>query len=221
MWKNRKKMQSVSFTLLYVCVFFVKWAHSFLVGGGGQQTESSPTQMQTIIKHLMIMKKWHSRQLQDVMYVTMASHSCTITLMQSTLKQSRMNACNLSGAPHLILPPGHVDWETRDFGRPLCKVSWQPMGRNANHYILMHHLISRSSFSRCGCLLTSRADRSLQPEKTHVLSTCSQFIQVQNWSILLMATLSWTWGCWNQSQQCFDGRRVGSRFRQVANSLYH
>lgn len=48
------KTQSVTFTLLYVCVFFVKWAHSFGWGGrGGDRHESSPTQKPTIIKHLM------------------------------------------------------------------------------------------------------------------------------------------------------------------------
>lgn len=34
--KKKMKMQSVTFTLLYVCVVFVKWAHSF--GWGGRQT---------------------------------------------------------------------------------------------------------------------------------------------------------------------------------------
>lgn len=123
--KKKKKMQSVTFTPLYVCVgFFVKWAHSIWmgVGGRGGQTASSPTQKLTIIKHLMIMKKWHSRQLQDVMYATMASHACTITLMLSALKQSGMNAGNLSGAPHLILPSGHVDYGTRGSRPPLCHI---------------------------------------------------------------------------------------------------
>lgn len=52
------------------------------------------------------------------------------------------------------------------------------MGRNANLYILMHHLISHSSYSSCGCLLATRPDLSLQQEKIHVLHTCSPFIQL-------------------------------------------
>lgn len=53
--KKKMKTQSVTFTLLYVCVIFVQWAHSF--GWGENRHESSPTQKPTIIKHLMIMKK--------------------------------------------------------------------------------------------------------------------------------------------------------------------
>lgn len=146
---------------------------------------------------------------------TMASHACTIRLMQSALKQSGMNAGNLSGAPHLILPSGHVDCGTRGSRPLLCQIYWQPMARNANLYILMHHLISHSSYSGCGCLLTSRADLSLPQEKIPVLSICRQFIQVENW-IIFTATSSCTQRCWNPSQQCLEGQRAGSRFRQVA-----
>lgn len=41
--KKKMETQSVTFTLLYVCVVFVKWAHSFGWLGGGE-TDTSPHQ---------------------------------------------------------------------------------------------------------------------------------------------------------------------------------
>lgn len=148
--KKKKKWKRNQWHSLY-CTFvcFLSNELAALVGGENRH-ESSPTQKATIIKHLMIAKKNYipdnygsdvrNGGVSFIYNHTNAEHTQTI---RSECRQSKW--CS----PSDFSRQDTSDDETRDFfsGTRGARFSGKPMGSNANLYILMHRLISRSSYS--------------------------------------------------------------------------